>query len=116
MRTFDLICYHALLRYAYKIKDLKEVESNKITPEKYINLCEKFFSKSYLNEEKKIQKVTEALQKHDADIFCFQEPTIKFIEALKSDKRFEIRQKGVDVSMVVVKISSFKQIAKKDII
>ena len=72
MRSFDLISYHALLRYTYKIKDLKDLESQKINPQKYIDLSEKFFSKSYLNEDKKIQKVTQVLQKHDADIFCFQ--------------------------------------------
>lgn len=57
MKLFDLICYHTLLKFVYKINDLKEIESSGHSPKQYIALSEKYFSRSYLNETKKITKV-----------------------------------------------------------
>ena len=72
MKLFDLVCYHTLVKYVYKINDLKEIESGKFSPKDYMALTEKYFSRSYLNEAKKIKKVKEALKKHSADVFFFQ--------------------------------------------
>lgn len=44
------MCYHTLLKFVYNINDLKEIESGKYQPKAYIELTEKYFSRSYLNE------------------------------------------------------------------
>jgi hypothetical protein len=57
MKLFDLVCYHTLVKYVHNINDLKEIESGKFSPKDYMVLTEKYFSRSYLNEAKKIKKV-----------------------------------------------------------
>jgi hypothetical protein len=72
MRTFDLLCYHALLRHAYKIKSITEV-ANK-DADSYNQLMKKFFSRSYLDEDKKLKLLLTLLydEKSLFDVFFLQ--------------------------------------------
>lgn len=54
------------------------------------------------------------MKKHSADVFFFQEPTKPFIDALREDDRFYVREKGHDISMLLIRKSSFKKIDKED--
>jgi hypothetical protein len=83
MRTFDLVCYHALLRHAYKIKSITEVEDK--DADSYNKLMKKFFSRSYLDEEKKLQLLLSLLKDENihVSVFFFQEPTPALAKCLK---------------------------------
>ena len=101
MRNFDLICYHTFLTHVYKNNDLNEV-AQKCKPEEYKKFMNKFFSRSYLDEDKKIQKLDERLDEGKAGVIFFQEPTQKLIDHLKSKKTYYIAEGEKDKSIIVV--------------
>lgn len=89
---------------------MTEIQIKSLDPQLYVQLTEKFFNRSYLNESKKITKVKSSLSTHSADVFCFQEPTTIFINELKNDNKFYVHEKGPDISMLLIRKQSFKTI------
>lgn len=53
---------------------------------------EKKFSKSFLNEDKKIKTVIQAI--HEVDVMFLQEPTKLFIDKISSEGKFFVKSNG----------------------
>ena len=58
-RRFDLMVYESILFYLYGKKNAEDAA--KLDPKKYQDLMKKFFSKSFLNEEQKIERTLKAM-------------------------------------------------------
>jgi len=57
MKTFDLICYHAILNHIYPLdqtKTLMSLDVSKLDVKTYQKFMEKKFSKSFLDENLKL--------------------------------------------------------------
>lgn len=67
---FDLTCYKAIILTVYKKKQLKNMDS--LNVQEYRKYMDKFFSKVFLDEKKKLLKVFQALDKRRVDVAFFQ--------------------------------------------
>ncbi len=66
MKMFDLISYHAILVQLYGISSkqtLEKIDLSKLDIKKYKEYMKMKFSKSFLNEEEKLNKVFKMLEK-----------------------------------------------------
>lgn len=63
------------------------------------------FSKSFLNEKDKLERVVNMLRQ--VDVAFIQESTEMLINRLKNDERFLVREKGVGNCMIVLRKEGF---------
>lgn len=69
-RLYDVLMYHTLLRYAYRVAEIKDVEGK--NAQQYRDKLKPFFQLSFLDEQKKAEKVMENMERVQADVFFFQ--------------------------------------------
>ena len=61
----------------------------------------KKFAKSFLDENKKIQKVLQVI--NQVDVVFYKQPTKLLIDTLSKDKKFKVKSHGVEASMIVIR-------------
>ena len=76
--TYDFIYFHTLLRYVFKKYNLEELL--KEDPKIYREKLRKFYEQSFLDENRKLEKVKATLLKLDFDILFLQEYSALFEE------------------------------------
>lgn len=67
---FDLLAYHTRLAYIYPIKDIDDAVT--LSTDKYLEFYEPMFKQVFLNEDRKLEKFLEDLEKHSADLVFIQ--------------------------------------------
>lgn len=69
-----MLCYKCILSHVYQ-KDYSELAKNlsSLNIQEYSKFMEFMFSKSFLNEEKKLDKTLSAMEKENIDIVFAQE-------------------------------------------
>lgn len=62
---FDLLCYKCILSYVYnqQFKDYSAKTVETLNVQKYLVFMEKMFNKCFLDEEKKLNKTLDAMNK-----------------------------------------------------
>lgn len=80
--------YHTLLKYVYRVVDIKDAESVPI--DAYIKKLKPLFQLSFLDEKRKGEKVQKNFKRIDADIFFFQEYSEGFYESLKKSDEYHM--------------------------
>ena len=66
---------------------------------------EKFFSRSYLDEGKKLKLLQNLLQDENqmVDVFFIQEPTQALVDCLKKEKKFKLFEGTKDNSIIALR-------------
>ena len=95
------------MTFVYKVNDTNAIKKELIGP--YTKFMASFFSKAFLNEEKKIQKTLEAIEKEKVDIMFFQEANEKLINSIDY-KNFKMVRCSFGTSMIVIRKDRFKKI------
>lgn len=114
MRQYDLIFFHTLLRYIYKINKIKEAEGKDAT--EYVKKLKPFYELSFLNEEKKLKKTISNFSKIEADVFFFQEYSEYFYEYLKNRREHYISFDDGKDTLIIAKETSFHERKNIDVV
>jgi hypothetical protein len=105
---FDLLCYKCILSHVYQ-KDFSELAKNlgSLNIQEYSKFMEFMFSKSFLNEEKKLEKTLNAMVKENIDIVFAQEANESLIKKLESIPDYAVYKREGAESIIIVKKQKF---------
>lgn len=95
MKEFDLLTYATLAAYSnrYVDKEYGQMSFKTMSVENYQQWMDKFFSKSFLNEGKKIESTVASLEKRGVDIVFFLEANANICKVLKETGKYYIISK-----------------------
>ncbi len=71
LRAFDYLVYASILRYVYEHPDMDSIIKDRAC-NKYRGFMESFFSKTYLNHNKKIIETIDFIVRNDIDVLFVQ--------------------------------------------
>ena len=71
LKKYDLILYHALLESVYGEHGIEQAILN--NKRKYLNKIKPLFNQSFLDEDKKLERLISNYRKSQVDVFFFQE-------------------------------------------
>lgn len=89
-------------------------DAKDLSTDTYLKYFRPWFNLSFLNEEKKIEKLLKAMEHIKADIIFFQEPSPALLNELEKSGLFAIKHDPTLDTMIVVKSSSFEQVKSEE--
>ena len=105
-KVYDVLMYHTLLKYVYNIVEIKDVEGKDAQP--YRDKLRPFFELSFLDEQRKAEKVKENMGRVNADVFFFQEYSRNFYDAIEKTKEYYLHPDESRDTLIIAKKASFK--------
>ena len=104
------MCYKTILHYVSKNSELSSFgTTDKNSFKEYQDFMRKMFSKAFLDEEKKIEKTIEAIEKEEVDIVFLQEVNERIMKAFNT-KVFKMIISSEKESMIILRKSKFNHI------
>ena len=104
---YDIAMWHTLLRYVYGTKDLHEYQG--MSANAYIEKLKPMYDLSFLDEDRKCQKVISNLKRIDADIMFFQEYAKVFQQAVSKLDEYYVSCDMTKDTMIIAKKKTFKK-------
>lgn len=114
MMKYDLLTFHTLLHYVYQIDKLEE--ALELDPQSYISTLGPFYELSYLDQEKKLDKVIANFSKVEADVFFFQEYSEHFKTYIEGRREHKIVVDKSKDTMIIAKESSFSKFGDTELV